>query len=111
MIAWGEKYSKDFVTNNFASKIIVTKNNDTVFNKIIKKNIFNGIIEEPLKKYAILFDCNYDGYNKATGEFAFRYSITIPMTDVGVPASIVVDKMGHYRVLDQYANTDGYKKD
>jgi len=110
MEPWGEKDPKGFVTNNFASKIIILKNKDTVFNKIIKKNIFNGILEDPLKKYAVLLTCDYEGYNKAAGEFAFRYSITIPMTDVGVPASIVVDKTGHYRVLDEYANTDGFKK-
>jgi len=104
MAVWGEKDPKGFITNNFASKIVIVKNKDTVFNKIITKKVFNGILEEPLKKYAILYTCNYEGYDKATGEFIFDYSITIPMTDLGVPASIKVDKKGHCRVLDQYAN-------
>lgn len=107
---WGGDTTKNFVTNNFASKLIVIHNRDTVFNKIFYKADFNQVISGQLKKYAILFNPDYLGYSKEKQEFAIGFSISIPLTDVGVPAYIVIDKKGNYRVLDQYAKIDRYKK-
>jgi hypothetical protein len=107
---WGGDTTKDFVTHNFAAKVVVIKNKDTVLNRTFKKNDFNKTLFEALKKYAIIFDASYIGYNKEKGEFALGYSISIPLTDVGVPAYLVVDKKGNYKVLDEYAKMSEYKK-
>jgi hypothetical protein len=98
---WGEKNAKDFVTHDFASKILILDNRDTIFNKVIKKEDFNNAIYEQLKKYAILFSPDFK-YNKTNQEFSFAYSISIPLTDVGVPASLVVNKKGLSKILDEY---------
>jgi hypothetical protein len=106
---WGGDTTKDFVTHNFAAKIVVTNNKDTVLNKTFLRSDFNKILEEPLQKYSIIFWAEQPGYDKEKHEFGLGYSITIPLTDVGVPAFIVIDKKGHYRILDQYAKMDRFK--
>jgi len=107
---WGGDTSKDFVTNNFATKIIVVNNKDTVLKKVFNKSEFNNTLFEEERKYAIIFNAGYVGYNKKKEEFALGYSITIPLTDVGVTAYITVDKKGNYKILDEYAKLDSYKK-
>jgi len=108
---WGRDTTKDFIANTFATKIIMIKNRDTVLNKVFKKREFDKVLWDRLQQYAIIFSAGYIGYSKNTGEFALGYSITIPLTDVGVPAEITVDKKGNYKILDEYAEFDGYKKD
>ena len=100
---WGGDKSKDFVTHNFASKIVVVKNADTILNKIFKKSDFNSALQEEEKQHAILFDPGFEGYSQKYNGIVFGYSISIPLTDVGVPAYILVDKSGKYRILDEYA--------
>ena len=107
---WGGDKTKDFVTNNFVSKIILTVDNDTVLNEVFDKSDFNGVINGQLKKYAIIFNPDYLGYNKIKSELALGYSISIPLTDVGVPTYLVIDKKGKYRILDEYAKMNSYKK-
>ena len=107
----GADTTKDFIANTFATKIIVVNNRDTVLNKVFKKSEFDKILWNRLQQYAIIFDAGYIGYDKAAGEFAMGYSITIPLTDVGLSAGIAVSKTGKYRILDEYAKTDSFKKD
>ncbi|MDB4918848.1 DUF4738 domain-containing protein [Mucilaginibacter sp.] len=107
---WSKKGKKEFVTHNFASQIMLIRNKDTLLNKTFKKIDFNHMLYEQLQKYAILFSPDYIGYNKTRGQLAIGYSVSIPLSDVGVPAYIVIDKEGNYKVLDEYAKIDGYKK-
>jgi len=107
---WSGGGKKEFITHNFASQIILVKNKDTLLNKTFKKVDFNNVLYTQLQKYAIMFSPAYGGFNKERGEFAIDYSVTIPLTDVGVSACISVDKNGKYRVLDEYVKMDGYKK-
>jgi hypothetical protein len=110
LYVWGGDTTKDFTANTFATKIIVVNNRDTVLNKIFKKTDFDKVLWDRLQQYAIIFTADYIGYDESKGEFALGYSITIPLTDVGVPAAITVDKKGHYKILDEYAKMDGFKK-
>jgi len=107
---WSGKGKKEFITHNFASQIVLIKNKDTLLNKTFKKVDFKNALYAQLQKYAIMFSPDYGGYNKTKGEFAIDYSVSIPLTDVGVPAYIVIDKNGKYKVLDEYAKMDDYKK-
>ena len=107
---WGGDKTKDFRTNNFATKIVVICKKDTVLNKVFERDDFNSALSDQLKKFAIIFDAGYLGYNKEKEEFALSYSISIPLTDLGVPAYIIIDKKGNYKILDEYANMDAYKK-
>jgi hypothetical protein len=101
---WGGDKSKDFITHNFAAKIILTKNRDTVLNKIFVKKDFTPALYKDLQKHATFVDFNFEGYNtKLKDKFLFGCSISIPLTDLGVPAYLAIDKSGKYEVLNQYA--------
>jgi len=103
MSAWGKDNANDFITNNFACKIQVLNNQDTVFNKAITRTDFNSVLEDHLKKYATLVTAKFEGYSKTKGYLIFSYSVSIPMTDVGVPASLTIDKHGNSKIWDEYA--------
>jgi hypothetical protein len=107
---WGGDTTRDFVTNNFVSKIILVNDKDTVFNKIIMKTDFNSIIDDQLKKYAILFDSGYGGYNKTKGGFIFGYSVSIPLTDLGTAVHLVIDKNGNQKIIDDFTFINKYKE-
>jgi hypothetical protein len=108
---WGGDKTKNFTANTFATKVIVINNRDTVLNKVFKRIDFDSALWDRLRRYAIIFSADYVGYNKAKHEFALGYSITIPLTDVGVSAAITVNKKGNYKILDEYAKMDDYRKD
>lgn len=108
---WGGDTTKNFTANTFATKIIVINNRDTVLNKVFKRMDFNSALWDRLRLYAVIMFPYYDGYNASEHKFALGYSITIPLTDVGVPASIAIDKKGKYQILDEYVKMDGFKKD
>jgi hypothetical protein len=103
---WGGDKSKDFVTHNFASNIVIIKNRDTIISKTFRVSDFNNVIFPEEKKYAILFSSNFLGYKKQYNSIVFGYSITIPLTDVGVPAYIAIDTKGGYKTLDEYVKMD-----
>ena len=80
--SWAES-PKDFYTHNFASKLLVTEGNDTLVNTIIKKDMFNQLLDESLIKYGVLSNPNFRGYNQTKDVIQFQYSISVPLTDVG----------------------------
>jgi len=100
---WGGDKTKDFITHNFVSDITVIKNKDTVINKIFTVKDFNSAIFPEERQYAILFNRSFHGYDKLHNGLVFGYSITIPLTDVGRPAYIAINKNGGYKILDEYA--------
>jgi len=103
---WGGDTTKDFVTHSFATQVVIMKNKDTIINKIFKKSDFNRVLNPEERKYAIIFDARFEGYYKQYDGIIFGYSITIPLTDIGVPAYIAVNKKGEYKILDEYAKLD-----
>ncbi len=107
---WGGDTTKDFTTHAFASKIVLVNNGDTILNRVFKKADFDNVMWVPLRTYAYIFDADYIGYDKNQGEFAFGFTLDIPLTDVGLPAAVVVDKKGNYKVMDEYFKVDRFKK-
>jgi hypothetical protein len=88
--------NKDFVTHNFASDLIVLSDKNIVFKKHITKSTFGNLLdtlETPLKQYATLL---YPDLYFKNDSIEIRYSISIPVTDIGMPASIKFDKKGNY---------------
>ncbi len=102
----GGDTTRDFVTHSFVTHIIIIKNKDTIINKIFRKKDFDPVVNPEERKYAIIFTADFAGYRKKYNGIVFCYSITIPLTDVGVPACIAVDRNGHYQMLDENANLD-----
>ncbi|WP_461451267.1 DUF4738 domain-containing protein [Mucilaginibacter sp.] len=101
---WGGDKSRDFITHNFAVKIILITNRDTVLTKIFVKKDFTPELYDAIRKYATFIDFKFEGYNtKLKNKLLFESSISIPLTDVGVPVYLAIDKKGKYEILDQYA--------
>jgi|GEM_PF-1335252 len=103
---WGGDTTKDFITYSFVSHIVIIKNKDTIINKVFRKSDFNNVVNPEERKYAIIFSANFNGYNKKYNSIIFSYSITIPLTDVGVSALIAINKNGEYKMLGEYAKLD-----
>lgn len=95
---WRETPKKDFRTHNFAAKIVVLRNQDTVFNHVVLKSWFNKVIYEDLKQYATIVGASFYNYDKVNKHLEFTFSISIPMTDVGIGASLLIDKHGGYEI-------------
>ncbi len=103
---WGGDTTKDFVTHNFVSCIVIIKNKDTIINKTFRKSDFDNVVNPEERKYAIIFTASFAGYKKLYDSIVFCYSITVPLTDVGVPACIAVNRKGEYKMLDEYAKLE-----
>lgn len=88
--------NKDFVTHNFVSDLTLLLGKDTVFQKQISKTMFSNLLntlETPLNKFATLLYPTLD-INKDS--IKINYSISIPVTDVGIRANIKFDMKGNY---------------
>ena len=85
-----EMYGMDkFVTHNFASSIIIQKNRKTVVDRKIVKSDFNAVLEEHLKEYGTLL---YPYIYYYADSVRVNYSLSFPLTDVGIGVSAVIRK-------------------
>lgn len=92
--------NSDFVTHNFVSDLTVLAENDTVFQTHITKNLFRPILDTfdmPLKKYATLL---YPTIRLDNDSIHVYYSISIPVTDNGIRASINFNKSGRFSISE-----------
>jgi len=85
--------NKDFATHNFISDLILLSDNDTLFKKQITKSTFDNLLDSSLKKYATLL---YPNFYIKNDSIEINYSISIPVTDIGVSVNIKFDKKGKY---------------
>ena len=95
-----EDTSKPFTTHNFAENIAIIINNDTVVKKTITKEIFFSILDTTLTKYAVILEPEFEGYEDKEDEFDFRFSISIPVTDVGIGRKLSLKRNGKVRISD-----------
>ena len=84
---------KDFVTHNFISDLILLSDKDTLFKKQITKSTFDNLLDTSLKKYTTLL---YPNFYIKNDSIEIHYSISIPVTDVGIGVNIKFDKKGNY---------------
>ncbi len=88
---------KDFVTHNFISKMVLFSNKDTLFKKQITKAMFDNLLDTSLKNYATLL---YPNFYIKNDSIEIDYSISIPVTDIGVGVQIKFDKKGNYTIRE-----------
>ena len=94
---WAES-PKNFYVHNFVSKLLVTKGNDTIVNTIIKKDMFNRLLDNSLVMYGVLLFPTYMGLNQKTNSIQIYYSISIPLTDVGQSVLLNIGLNGKIKV-------------
>jgi hypothetical protein len=81
-----------YVTHNFATDIKLDKNNSTILQKTIYKRDFNKFLRLQLRDYGALL-CPEMSLSNDTIQLG--YSISIPLTDVGIGLTMGIDHNGH----------------
>ncbi|TBT96539.1 hypothetical protein CWI39_3672p0010 [Hamiltosporidium magnivora] len=94
MYVW-EDSSSDFITHNYANDITITINEDTIFKKTILKEDFKKILDKSLRNYAVIMSPSFE-YNK--NNIKISYSISIPITDLGIGANFIIERNGTYKI-------------
>jgi hypothetical protein len=87
--------NKDFVTHNFISDLMLLSGKDTLFKKQITKSIFDKLLDSSLKKYATLM---YPEFYIKNDSIEIHYSISIPVTDVGIGVNVKFAQNGNYTI-------------
>ncbi|AXY74409.1 hypothetical protein D3H65_10665 [Paraflavitalea soli] len=82
----------NFVTHNFNTILTIKKNGVTVTEKNITKSDFENYLEENLRNYGVLL---YPEVETMDSTVKINYSISIPLTDIGIGVSVMVDKYGN----------------
>lgn len=89
-----------FVTHNFVTDITLNRGDQEILRRTIVKNDFNQLLFPALKSYAILFPPDL---RLSRDSIILSYSISIPLTDVGVGLSAVIDGQGRILFGDRRA--------
>jgi hypothetical protein len=80
-----------FVTHNFVTEVKLDKNSKTIFQATVYKKNFEKFLYPQLKEYGILF-CPEINLSRDTIEL--DYSISIPLTDIGVGVEMIINRDG-----------------
>jgi hypothetical protein len=94
-----EDTTKPFITHNYSHDIKIVINKKIIFNKTITKADFDDNLYPELKKYAVLKLPNFS-YDQKRTQFNFGYSLSIPITDVGVGRRLIIDEKGQISKTD-----------
>ena len=84
--------SKDFLTHNFKSQLLIIKNADTLQYRDITKQTFKEYLTPELDCCSTLLFPNF--YIKGD-TIEINYSLTIPVTDVGIHVAVKFDTKGY----------------
>lgn len=80
-----------FVTHNFITQVRLEKNDKIILQKTVYKKDFNSLIDSSLKEFATL---RYPFLRVGDSSITLDYSISIPLTDVGMGVRMVIDGKG-----------------
>lgn len=90
--------TKTFTTHNFAEDIVIIINGDTILEKTITKKDFLNKLPQDLKDHAVMFEPTFEGYDSRNDAFNFTFSISIPLTDIGKPMNLNLNRNGQITV-------------
>lgn len=93
---------KVFTTHTFVSSLKLEWGDRLITDTLITKKMFDNVIFKEERLNGVLFGPNI---RFMRNKMVIHYSISIPLTDVGVPAYAVCDySSGHLIIEDEYAN-------
>lgn len=90
--AFGSKNPKDFVTYDFAAKIMLWKGQDTLTNMMVKKAVFSELLDDKLNRFGSLGTPNIT-FNERD-QILVRFAVGIPLTDLASNVYLVINKDG-----------------
>jgi hypothetical protein len=83
-----------FRTHSFESRILVLSNEDTLINRKVTKSDFRSFLDTSLQDYGLLI---FPNVNFSRPELVVNYSISIPLTDVGIGVRLIANEKGLLR--------------
>ena len=85
----------DLISHNFVVDLKMYKNKKRLFQKRLTKNDFQKTLNEEINKYGTLFspEIRQKGNN-----IYIDISISIPLTDIGVSRSYIIDTIGNINI-------------
>jgi hypothetical protein len=93
---WIKMYNlKKFRAHNFVTALTMKLNNSVVFNGLIKKKDFNELLDNNLKKYAVLL---VPAIKASSNGLMLGYSISVPLADIGHEFTMNIDTLGNKHV-------------
>jgi len=90
--AFGSKSPKDFITYDFAAKIMLWKGQDTLTNMIVEKAIFSELLDDKLNHFGSLGTPHIT--SNARYQILVRFAVGIPLTDLASNVYLVINKDG-----------------
>ncbi len=84
-----------FTTHNFETEILITRGEDTLVRKKVIKDDFRGNLFPALDSFGVMLPptCKVNH-----SKLILEYSISVPVTDVGIGLTLLVDTMGNYSI-------------
>lgn len=90
-----ETYKMDrFVAHNLKTDIVIEKNGVSIMERRIEKKDFKSVSDEVLNQYAVLL---YPILKQTGDSICIDYSLSIPLTDVGIGVRASILKDGSMR--------------
>ena len=89
-----------FVTHNFESSLILLKNKDTILNTKIDKANFLSFVESPVSEFGVLLP--HPNIYLTENGIEIRYSLSIPLTDLGTGVAAMVGIDGGISFKDRF---------
>lgn len=86
-----------FQTHDFITSLKFKMNSKTIFNSYIRKADFEKLLDGPLKEYGVLL---YPDIESSSKGLSLRYSISVPLSDVGNGFTILIDTSGNKHVYE-----------
>lgn len=85
-------------THNFAIDLNLFVDNRQIMSKKILKKDFEKIVTKELLDFGVIMYPNFEGYNISEQAFVFELSLSVPVTDIGLPVSFAVNSEGEFLV-------------
>jgi len=82
---------ESFSTSGFETSVTIKRNGKLIFKRSILKDDFQQYLDSSLKSYAVLL---YPYIATKDGHIELHHSISIPLTDVGIGVTTMIDKNG-----------------
>lgn len=89
-----------FITHNFESSLFLLKNKDTILNTKIDKANFLSFVESPVSEYGVLLP--HPNIYLTENGIEIRYSLSIPLTDLGTGVAAMVGFDGSISFKDRF---------
>lgn len=86
--------SVDWKTHNFESRLTMINNDDTLVNRVIRKEDFAGLLFDELRDFGVMMYPTFLNADTVKHVARWHYSISIPLTDVGKGVIVEVNTVG-----------------